>query len=109
MADYKLATAEDIKLTMENLIKWWGAETAEKVIVACFYENPFNGSFDDFLKHCTMCGGNWGGMLLTGIKKLYPKVWDVIPDNMGINAFASLLDVLLLLGVYVICPDEEGE
>ena len=99
MADYILATSEDIELAMHNLKNWWGEEPAEKVIIACFYENPFNGSFDDFLKHCTMCGGNWGGMLLTGIKKLYPKVWEAIPEQMGVNAFASLVDVLLLLGV----------
>lgn len=54
---------------------------------------------DEFLSHCTACGGNWGGMLLTGVKELYPEVWDAIPDNMGINAWNTICALLILLGV----------
>ena len=53
----------------------------------------------DFLSHCTACGGNWGGMLLTGIKQLWPAVWDAIPDEMGHFAWACLCNTLTLLGV----------
>lgn len=52
-----------------------------------------------FLTHCTTCGGNWGGMLLTGIKELYPTVWNLIPDNMGTFAFNCICIVLNLLGI----------
>ena len=53
----------------------------------------------DFLSHCTACGGNWGGMLLTGIKKLWPDVWEAIPDDMGVFAWRCLCDTLTVLGV----------
>lgn len=54
----------------------------------------------DFLAHCTPCGGDWGAMLLTGIKELYPTIWELIPDNMGVDAFVILSDLLELLGYY---------
>lgn len=53
----------------------------------------------DFLSHCTACGGNWGGMFLTGIKELWPEVWEAIPDNMGMFAWSCLCNTLILLGV----------
>lgn len=56
-------------------------------------------TMDDFLKHCTACGGNWGGMLLTGLKELYPEVYDAIPDEMGKFAWRGICDTLTLLGV----------
>ena len=80
------------------LVENWG-EDGKKVIETCFRMAPFNDSFDSFLNHCTAYGGNWGGMLLTGIKKLYPEVWEVIPNDMGINVWPCLLYTLLLLGV----------
>lgn len=55
-------------------------------------------TLDSFWKHCTACGGNWGGMILTGIKELYPELWKMIPDNMGVFAFSVLCEVLNLLG-----------
>ena len=56
-------------------------------------------SMKDFLSHCTACGGDWGAMLLTGIKALYPDVYDAIPDNMGSLAWACLCTTIRLLGV----------
>lgn len=56
-------------------------------------------TFGQFLDHCTVCGGNWSGMLLTGIRRLWPEVWDVIPDNMGRNSYITLCNLLILLGV----------
>ena len=53
----------------------------------------------DFLTHCTACGGNWGGMLLTGIKELWPEVWEAIPDDMGMFVWGCLNTTLRLLGV----------
>lgn len=55
----------------------------------------------DFLDHCTACGGNWGGMLLTGIRELYPDVYDAIPDNMGPFAWSGICTTLKLLGVII--------
>lgn len=53
---------------------------------------------DKFWEHCTACGGNWGGMILTGIQKLYPEIWEMIPENMGVFAFGVLCEILNLLG-----------
>ena len=80
-------------------VRQWWPDDAEKVISACDAEQPFDGTQDDFLSHCTACGGNWGGMLLTGIKALWPKVYEAIPDNMGTMAFGCLCNTLVLLGV----------
>lgn len=38
-------------------------------------------------------------MILTGIKALYPEVWNAIPEKMGSQAFACLCYVLQLLDV----------
>ena len=56
--------------------------------------------FDDFLNYCVACGGNWGGMLLSGIKELFPDVWELIPDDMGMFAFSVICDTLRLLNIY---------
>lgn len=88
----------DIIEAQKHLAENWG-EDGEAVIVACLHETPFNDSFSKFLSHCMACGGNWGGMILTGIQALYPKVWDAIPNNMGIYAFSCICNTLILLGV----------
>ena len=54
----------------------------------------------DFLNnHCYACGGDWGAMLLTGIKSLYPEVYNAIPDNMGHFAWRCICGVVELLGI----------
>lgn len=56
-------------------------------------------TIDEFLTHCTACGGNWGGMLLSGIQALYPEVYDAIPTQMGLFAFACICYTLELLNI----------
>lgn len=91
-------TESDLREARAFLLEQWGdnglrvIEESKKVI-------PFNGNFSEFLKHCTACGGNWGGMLLTGIRELYPNVWDAIPDNMGVYSFTCICYTLQLCGV----------
>ena len=85
---------------MQILRERWG-EAAELVIAECSKVN-FDGNSAEFLKHCTACGGNWAGMLLTGIKALYPDVYAAIPEKLGRNgaeAFDNLVIVLNLCGV----------
>ena len=54
----------------------------------------------DFLNnHCTACGGDWGSMLLSGIKSLYPEVYNAIPDDMGHFAWRCICGVVELLGI----------
>ena len=43
----------------------WG----DAVLTAIDAEPALQMSFDEFLGHCTAHGGNWGGMLLSGLKK----------------------------------------
>jgi len=89
---------ENIIEAQKTLAENWG-EAGENVIVACLHEAPYNKPFKDFLSECTACGGNWGGMILSGISKVYPKVYDLIPDDMGVFAFSCICNTLVLLGV----------
>ena len=83
---------------MEYIITNWGS-AGERVVNECAKCVPFNGSVKEFLNNCTACGGDWGNMLLSGVKTLYPNVWNVIPEDMGHNAFFCIVNVLMLLGV----------
>lgn len=38
-------------------------------------------TFNDFLKHCTACGGNWTAMLMTGIEEVAPDMFEKMPDR----------------------------
>ena len=38
-------------------------------------------TFKQFLEECTMCGGNWTAMLITGIKKVAPEIYKEMPDR----------------------------
>lgn len=80
------------------IIENWG-EKGKKVLYECAKSTPFSGTLDDFLNECTACGGNWCGMFLSGIKKIWPNVYDAIPDNMGANAFFCICYILSLLSV----------
>ncbi len=89
---------EDIIDAQESLVKDWG-EAGKRVIEECAKATPYNNTIVIYLKECEACGGNWGGMLLTGVKRLYPEVWNVIPDDMGVFAFADICSTLILLGI----------
>ena len=66
----------------EFLVAVW-KEDGIKVLETITHQHTVPMTTDDFLSnHCYACGGNWGAMLLTGIKALYPDVYDAIPDNM---------------------------
>lgn len=83
------------------LVDNWG-RTGEKIIELIFNDTDkfvLHMSGDEFLQSCSACGGNWGGMLLTGIKRLAPEVWEAIPDNMGTYAWSCITAVLTLMRV----------
>lgn len=79
----------------EYVTNKWGYDFIEVVCKA----TPINMPMEQFLSHCVMCGGNWNGMLLSGIKHFCPDVYEAIPENMGACSFATLSYVLELLGV----------
>lgn len=63
---------------LDYVRKEWG--DAVIVYICMADKTPMN--FDQFLNHCTACGGNWGGMLLKvsascGLKSgtLSPMTW----------------------------------
>lgn len=85
------------------ITKNWGEDVLE-AIDSC---EPLNITFDQFLDKCVACGGNWGGMLLSGLKKLRPKIWEAIPDDMGIYAWRCICNTLVLAGV-IMEEEEEG-
>jgi hypothetical protein len=103
----KGAFTMNISLDTTLIRELWG-EQGKAVIKACRDANTTPMSMNEFLSHCTACGGNWSGMLLSGIKALCPEVWDAIPDDMGHHAWACLCEVIKLLGVYTE-EDEEKE
>ena len=78
-------------------------ESADAVIGACEKAESKYMSMSDFLSHCSACGGNWGGMFLTGIKRLFPAVYDAIPNDMGHAAFQCICYTLLLCNVDTTC------
>ena len=95
-----MITYKMIKEAQEQIITAWGEEVGARVIEECHKVKPFNNTSLPFIKeHCIACGGNWGGMLLSGIKALYPDVWQAIPDDMGVQAFAAICAVLILCGI----------
>lgn len=93
-----MITAENLIEAREFLRSNWG-EAGTRVIEEAEKVEPFNGYTKAFLEHCTACGGDWGGMLLTGVRELWPTVWDAIPNNMGVFAFPCILFTLQLCGV----------
>jgi hypothetical protein len=76
--------------------KHWG----DAVLTAIDAEPALQMSFDEFLDHCTACGGNWEGMLLSGLKELRPKVWTAIPDEMGAFSRVLICETIELCGVF---------
>lgn len=81
-----------------SVVECWG-DAGKRVVEEAAKVSPFNGNVSKWLDNCTAMGGNWGGMFLSGVRKLYPTVWDVIPNDMGIRAFEAILSTLILCGV----------
>ena len=92
-----MITYEMIKEAQESIVNHW-EEDGKKVIEEIARVNPFNNSLKEFLQFCMTCGGNWGGMLLTGVQHFWPTVYDAIPDNMGHHAFECIISTLILCG-----------
>ena len=61
----------------------------------------------EFMQNCTACGGNWGAMLLTGIKRVFPDKYAEVEAHYnsmdfshgGIKPFAYLCDWLTENGI----------
>lgn len=82
----------------KQVVQAWG-EHGKKVIELCTAHPSLNMVTKEFLTHCTACGGNWGGMFLTGLQRLRPDVYNAIPDDMGVYAWQGIVATLILCGV----------
>ena len=85
----------------ETVVENWG-DAGRKIIEIIFNHTDkyvLRITCDEFLKSCTACGGNWGGMLLSGIQRLAPEVYDAIPDDMGIYAWKTIIATLTLMRI----------
>ena len=95
-------TYDEIKENMDLLVEEWGYNGKKCIELA--FAHPLHITYKEFLESCTACGGNWNGMLLSGINRLRPEIYEVIPNNMGHRAFITICAVIQLLGV-----DTKGE
>ena len=86
---------------MNDIINLWGEENGYKVIEAIHFAPKVEMNWNDFLSLCTACGGNWVGMIASGIKQLSQEVYDALPDKLGdpFKAFATLCNIANMLGV----------
>lgn len=93
-----MITYKMIKEAQDFLVEKWGKD-GETVIEEAHTVIPLDNTMDVFLSHCFCQGGNWNGMFLSGIKELWPNVYDAIPEDMGTYAFLCICYVLILCGV----------
>lgn len=91
---------------INKIIETWAhvsKETAYEIIGACkVYASQIDSTFEEFLKHCIMCGGAWNSMLYSGMKELLPAVYNLIPENGlcidGTTNFMALCYIINLCG-----------
>ena len=96
-------TYDEIKEAHDFILTHW-EEDGKRVIEAIFNMDgdtlcARGMTMREFLQSCTACGGNWAGMLLTGMKEIFPTVWEAIPENMGRFAWPCVCYTLMLCGV----------
>ena len=82
----------------EVLVALW-KEDGIKVLETISAQHVIPMTMPEFLNNCLACGGDWGAMLLTGIKALYPNVYEAIPNDMGHFAFRCICETLELLQI----------
>ena len=74
---------EILRDAQNQVIQAWD-EDGKRIVELCVTLPSLDMTTRDFLDHCTAYGGNWGGMFLSGLHRLRPEVYDLIPDNMGV-------------------------
>ena len=97
----KKMSEEIMNQAKEDIKKKW-PKNAEAVLDACNKAEKFQGAGSEFMDQCIACGGNLVGMLISGIRKLWPEVYSALPDSIGDDGFESFYltcRVLLLCGV----------
>lgn len=88
---------------IDFIIEHWG-DAGKNVVAACKRVSPFGGSMEDFFDHCTGWGGRQTDVLLTGIRELFPEVFNVIPGNMDTQTLRGLsMNTECLFSVLHLC------
>lgn len=57
-------------------------------------------TMNEFMQNCSACGGNWGAMLLTGIKRVFPEHYTEV------EAHYNSMDFSIGYACYHICIAE---
>lgn len=75
----------------------WG----DAIIKAISESEPLMLNYKMYLEHCTFYENDWNKTLLSGLKKLRPKIWQAIPkdEDKGPHALQCICDTLILSGV----------
>lgn len=95
----QLRTMPVDQLSSDEVIVALWKEDGIKVLETISAQQVTPMTNDEFMSHCIACGGDWGAMLLSGVKALYPAVYNAIPDHMGCFAFRCICEVLELLQI----------
>ena len=106
----KFIAGEYSEVAKSNSVKANESASSEAEVTAAFnaVSHPNVGmTFDEFLDNCDSYGGNWGKMLLSGIKRMFPNDYDAVKshyENMdfsggGVKPFTYLCEWLASRGV----------
>lgn len=102
-----ISEEEIVGLSDEQLLLYAWKEQGAVVLDAIKAQKIIPMTIEVFLSHCYSCGGSWSAMFLTGINKLYPDVFNALPDDMGKYAWWCLHSVLSLLKVLTSSSDNK--
>lgn len=109
-------TGEAICMNIDDIGLWgeWGiveydkehnimfiCQESEYYLYKAFTQGKKNKTiyFSDFLSsYCSAHGGDWVGMLFSGMKRAFPEVWDAVPEYKQFT-FKEVCDLLELCGV----------
>lgn len=86
-------------MTNQELRRYVSKNWGNNVLTAIDNQHIIPMTVNDFMNQCTPCDSNYTKMFLTGIQKLYPEVYNAIPENKGRHAWTSTCTTLALLGV----------
>lgn len=84
-----------ILASMMTLSKEWG----ENIVAAILRAHKYDITQKQFVKFCDINHPDNALAILSGIKAIWPDVYNAIPACMGAHAFENLCLVLELLGV----------
>lgn len=104
MAKYIIDDKNEVR---DLLVNAWGDDVAGKVFAEIDKVHTEPMAVSDYMDKCTACGGDWGNMLLSGVKVLFPDVYNAVPDKLGKDGFDAFFNVCRLLQLLKIYSTKE--